>query len=144
MKNVRYLKKLGLYTDDTVCIGRRYTAARPPNSPPNYYVTYYQPMTNRVITIHAQGEYEIYSFNSDSLSIFFRFKKVDDLSFNMICYSFNDYISMFKKKMKFHGIEEVKVRFSRVTEDDFGNYIFKFKKPEDSAIFQLYFSDFID
>jgi hypothetical protein len=144
MKNVRYLKKIGLYTEDTVCIGRKYTAAYPIHTPTNAYVTYYQPRLNTVIMVHARGDYEIFSFNSESMSTYFRFKKVNNLTFSMTCYCFNDYISMFKKKMKFHGIECVKVRFTTATDDDFGNYIFKFKHYEDSAAFQLYFSEFID
>jgi hypothetical protein len=144
MKNSRYLKKLGIYTDDTVCIGRRYMSSFPRGTPASFYVTYYQPSLNKIIMINSQGDCDIFSFNSDSMSDYFRFKKTDDLTFELRCYCFNDYISMFRKKMKFHGIEKARIRFLKATDDDFGNYKFKFKTLADAAVFQVYFSEFID
>jgi hypothetical protein len=141
MKNLRYLKNLGLYTPDMVCIGRGLLKNSPTGSWPSTHISYYQPESNKIIVVYNDETYEIKCFDNDFGS-FYRIQTLTDFKYRLYCYIYADYTKIFKLRLKFIGIRDFKIRYGGFSEDDFGYFDFTFKSLDDVAIFKLYFSEF--
>jgi len=143
MKNVRFLKNTGLYTPDTICIGSRCKNG-PVSSKNDTHTLYYQIEKDLVILLYHCGTVETFSFNCELMTVAFQIKKLSDLKFNICFNTYGDYLKIFKLKIKHRGITDFILRYSHLTDDDFGNYKISFKNVEDAALFQLIFSEFLE